>query len=97
MIDKIQRAPHLLLAIKQKLDADNSRGQFLLTGSADLPTLLITANALPGRVQYLRLWPLTQGHRPFRTRWAYASTASSSSESATARCSGRVTRSSPSR
>lgn len=61
VIDEIQRAPDLLLAIKQKLDADNSRGQFLLTGSADLLTLPTIADALPGRVQYLRLWPLTQG------------------------------------
>lgn len=60
VIDEIQRAPELLLAIKQKLDADDSPGQFLLTGSADLLTLPTIADALPGRVQYLRLWPLTQ-------------------------------------
>jgi uncharacterized protein len=60
VIDEIQRAPELLLAIKQKLDADDSPGQFLLTGSADLLTLPTIADALPGRVQYLHLWPLTQ-------------------------------------
>lgn len=60
VIDEIQRAPELLLAIKQKLDADDSPGQFLLAGSADLLTLPTIADALPGRVQYLRLWPLTQ-------------------------------------
>ena len=60
VIDEIQRAPDLLLAIKRKLDADDSRGQFLLTGSADLLTLPTIADALPGRIQYLRLWPLTQ-------------------------------------
>jgi len=60
VIDEIQRAPDLLLAIKRKLDTDNSRGQFLLTGSADLLTLPTIADALPGRVQYLRLWPFTQ-------------------------------------
>ncbi|MEX2447954.1 MAG: ATP-binding protein [Solirubrobacterales bacterium] len=60
VIDEIQRAPDLLLAIKQKLDRDDSRGQFLLTGSADLLTLPTIADALPGRVQYLRLWPFSQ-------------------------------------
>ena len=60
VIDEIQRAPELLLAIKQRLDADDSPGQFLLTGSADLLTLPTIADALPGRVQYVRLWPFTQ-------------------------------------
>lgn len=61
VIDEIQRAPELLMAIKQRLDADDSRGQFLLTGSANLLTLPTIADALPGRVEYLRLWPLSQG------------------------------------
>lgn len=60
VIDEIQRAPDLLLAIKVKLDSDNARGQFLLTGSADLLTLPTIADALPGRVEYLRLWPFSQ-------------------------------------
>ncbi len=60
VVDEVQRAPDLLLAIKAKLDADNSRGQFLLTGSADLLTLPAIADALPGRVEYLRLWPFSQ-------------------------------------
>ncbi len=60
VIDEIQRVPELLLAIKQKLDADDTPGQFLLTGSADLLTLPTIADALPGRVQYIRLWPFSQ-------------------------------------
>ena len=61
VIDEIQRAPGLLLAIKQRLDSDQSRGQFLLTGSANILTLPTVADALPGRVEYLNLWPLSQG------------------------------------
>lgn len=61
VIDEIQRAPGLLLAIKQRLDSDRSRGQFLLTGSANILTLPTVADALPGRVEYLNLWPLSQG------------------------------------
>ena len=34
-IDEVQRAPDLMLAIKQILDNDQAPGQFLLTGSAD--------------------------------------------------------------
>jgi len=60
-IDEIQRAPELLLAIKRRLDADQSRGQFLLTGSANILSLPTVADALPGRVEYLTLWPFSQG------------------------------------
>ena len=60
VIDEVQRAPGLMLAIKQILDADQTPGQFLLTGSADLVTARVTADALPGRVQYVNLWPLSQ-------------------------------------
>lgn len=60
-IDEIQRAPGLLLAIKRRLDADQTRGQFLLTGSANVLSLPTVADALPGRVEYLTLWPLSQG------------------------------------
>jgi predicted AAA+ superfamily ATPase len=60
VIDEIQRAPGLLLAIKQRLDSDQSRGQFLLTGSANILTLPTVSDALPGRVEYLNLWPLSQ-------------------------------------
>jgi predicted AAA+ superfamily ATPase len=60
VIDEVQRAPDLMLAIKQVLDADRTPGQFLLTGSADLMTARVVADALPGRVEYVNLWPLSQ-------------------------------------
>lgn len=61
VIDEIQRAPKLLLAIKSQVDRDDSRGQFLITGSANLSRLPTVPDALPGRVDYLSLWPFTQG------------------------------------
>jgi uncharacterized protein len=61
VIDEIQRAPALLLAIKQRLDGNQARGQFLLTGSANILTLPTIADALPGRVEYVHLWPFSQG------------------------------------
>jgi predicted AAA+ superfamily ATPase len=61
VIDEIQRAPELLLAIKSRVDRDSTPGQFLLTGSANLRRIPRVADALPGRVDYLTLWPFTQG------------------------------------
>jgi uncharacterized protein len=60
VIDEVQRAPDLMLAVKQILDNDPTPGQFLLTGSADLLTARVVADALPGRVEYVNLWPLSQ-------------------------------------
>ncbi len=61
VIDEVQRAPDLMLAIKERLDTSNARGQFLLAGSANLLTLPTIADALPGRVDYVHLWPFSQG------------------------------------
>lgn len=61
-IDEIQRAPELMLAIKHVVDRDHQTpGQFLLTGSANLLANRYVADALPGRVEYVNLWPLSQG------------------------------------
>jgi len=61
VIDEIQRAPDLLLAIKARVDLDDAPGQFLVTGSANLRRIPTVGDALPGRVDYLTLWPFTQG------------------------------------
>jgi hypothetical protein len=61
VIDEVQRVPELLLAVKSRLDRDRRRGQFLLTGSANLRRIPAVADALPGRVDYLTLWPFSQG------------------------------------
>jgi uncharacterized protein len=66
-IDEVQRVPELMLAIKQILDGDPTPGQFLLTGSADLLTARVVADALPGRVEYVNLWPLSQAEIAGRT------------------------------
>jgi hypothetical protein len=60
VIDEVQRAPSLMLAVKQILDEDPTPGQFLLTGSADLLTARAIADALPGRAEYVNLWPLSR-------------------------------------
>lgn len=61
VIDEVQRVPELLLAIKESVDADHRPGRFLLTGSARLLGLRGVADALPGRMETIELWPLSQG------------------------------------
>ena len=61
VIDEIQKAPSLLLAIKQVVDADNRPGQFLITGSADIRTLPTITDSLAGRISHIRLRGLTIG------------------------------------
>jgi predicted AAA+ superfamily ATPase len=59
-IDEVQRAPDLLLAIKRAVDRDATPGAFLLTGSANLLTARRVKDALTGRMETIRLWPLSQ-------------------------------------
>jgi len=60
IIDEIQRAPQLLLAIKKSIDEDRRPGRFLLTGSANLMALPAAADSLAGRMETLTLLPLSQ-------------------------------------
>ncbi len=60
VIDEIQRAPQLLLAIKKSVDEDRRPGRFLLTGSANLMALPAVADSLAGRMETLSLLPLSQ-------------------------------------
>jgi predicted AAA+ superfamily ATPase len=60
VIDEIQRAPQLLLAIKKSVDEDRRPGRFLLTGSANLMALPTLADSLAGRMETLTLLPLSQ-------------------------------------
>ena len=59
-IDEVQRAPDLLLAIKDAVDRDPTPGRFLLTGSANVVTSRKVKDALTGRIELIRLWPLAQ-------------------------------------
>lgn len=58
-IDEVQRAPGITLALKRIVDADNTRGQFLLTGSSDIFTSPKSMDSLAGRVMTLTLRPLS--------------------------------------
>ena len=58
VIDEVQRAPALLLAIKKSVDENRAPGRFLLTGSANLMALPSVADSLAGRMETLTLLPL---------------------------------------
>lgn len=60
VIDEVQRAPELLVAIKREIDLDRRPGRFLLTGSANVLTFPRIAESLAGRMEPLRMWSLAQ-------------------------------------
>ena len=61
IVDEVQKAPKLLPEIKRVLDSDNDKGQYLLTGSADIMTLPAVTESLAGRMDTIRLRPLARG------------------------------------
>ncbi len=61
VLDEVQRAPNLFLAIKAAVDRSRKPGRFLLTGSADVLLLPRVADSLAGRMDIFTLWPLSQG------------------------------------
>ncbi|MDI6028980.1 ATP-binding protein [Corticibacterium sp. UT-5YL-CI-8] len=60
VIDEVQRAPELMLAIKESVDRDDAPGRFLLTGSANLATVPAIADSLAGRMATISLLPFAQ-------------------------------------
>ena len=61
VIDEVQKAPELLNAIKVKVDHDNSRGQYLITGSSNLHFVKAVSDSLAGRLGRVRLRTMTLG------------------------------------
>jgi uncharacterized protein len=58
VIDEVQRAPELMLAIKQCVDEDSRPGRFLLTGSANLLTIKTVRDSVAGRIEVVPLLPI---------------------------------------
>jgi uncharacterized protein len=59
-LDEVQREPDLLIAVKRVIDERRQRGQFLLTGSANLLLMRTVSESLAGRAAYLTLWSMTR-------------------------------------
>jgi predicted AAA+ superfamily ATPase len=67
ILDEVQRAPELLLAIKSVVDRDRRPGRFLLTGSANLLLLPKAQDSLAGRMEVIYLHPLTEQEKRVST------------------------------
>ncbi len=61
VLDEVQRAPDLFLAIKAEVDRERRPGSYLLTGSANVMLLPRLSESLAGRMEVHTLWPLSQG------------------------------------
>src|ERR1700683_2729126 len=57
ILDEVQRAPQILLAVKRAVDTHRRVGDFILTGSANLLLMKHVADTLAGRAIYLDLRP----------------------------------------
>jgi hypothetical protein len=60
VLDEVQRVPNLFLALKAAVDRDRRPGRFILTGSANVLLVPRLADSLAGRMEILRLHPLSQ-------------------------------------
>lgn len=60
ILDEVQRVPELMPAIKTSVDKNRKPGRFLLTGSANLLLLPKVQESLAGRVEILKLYPLSE-------------------------------------
>lgn len=69
ILDEVQRAPELLLSVKQAVDRDRKPGSFLLTGSTSARTRGKVRESLAGRAAVLRLWPMTLAELEGRPAW----------------------------
>lgn len=60
ILDEVQRAPGLFLALKLAIDQSRTPGRFILTGSANVLLVPRLSDSLAGRMALLRLHPLAQ-------------------------------------
>lgn len=60
ILDEVQRVPEMFTSLKAAVDARREPGRFILTGSANVLLVPKLADSLAGRMDLLRLHPLTQ-------------------------------------
>lgn len=60
VLDEVQRVPTLFLALKAAVDRERRPGRFILTGSTNILLLPTLSDSLAGRMEILRLHPLSQ-------------------------------------
>ncbi len=60
VLDEVQRVPELFTSLKAAVDTKRQPGRFILTGSANVLLVPRLADSLAGRMEILRLHPLSQ-------------------------------------
>ena len=60
ILDEVQYVPSLFPALKQAIDARRTPGRFLMTGSSQVLLVPALSESLAGRMEILRLHPLSQ-------------------------------------
>ncbi|PIV81630.1 AAA family ATPase, partial [bacterium CG17_big_fil_post_rev_8_21_14_2_50_64_8] len=60
ILDEIQRVPELFSTIKLAVDRDRRPGRFILTGSANILMIPRVSDSLAGRMEIIRLHPLSR-------------------------------------
>lgn len=63
ILDEVQKAPEVLSAVKQAVDTQPGKFQFILSGSANLLLMHQVSESLAGRAVYFVLSPLALGER----------------------------------
>ena len=60
VLDEVQRVPELFTSLKLEVDQRRVPGRFVLTGSTDVLAIPTVQDSLAGRLETIRLHPLTQ-------------------------------------
>jgi len=60
ILDEVQRVPELFAALKLVIDANRASVRFILTGSSNVLLVPQLSDSLAGRIEILRLYPLSQ-------------------------------------
>lgn len=69
IIDEVQRLPELFTSLKASVDEKRTPGRFLLTGSSNILKMPAMADSLAGRMDVIRLMPLSQAELNGATPW----------------------------
>ena len=67
VLDEVQRVPGLFTSLKAAVDTRREPGRYILTGSANVLLVPKLADSLAGRMEILRLHPLTQAELAGKT------------------------------
>ena len=59
IIDEIQRVPELLSAVQVRIDKSKKKGQYIITGSQQIPLKNTVSQSLAGRIAIIQMQPLS--------------------------------------